>query len=155
VIAGKDGGGRQRQGGLVRCSIIYLCYYYGMAYGAGADQEIQNVLFLLIVAVFLWHEGCMLKALGAWWGTSQFSGKVDLRGMKACPSVHIRTTVGARASLCQCTSVIQSNFWSAIAFASRALESVCVYCISYYFWQFLIMAVGLIFISFGRRDQWN
>jgi hypothetical protein len=25
----------------------------------------------------------------------------------------------------------------------------------YYFWQFLIMAVGLIFISFGRRARWN
>ena len=29
------------------------------------------------------------------------------------------------------------------------------YCIFYYFWQFLIMAVGLQFICFGRRARWN
>ena len=28
-----------------------------------------------------------------------------------------------------------------------------MYCIFYYFWQFLIMAVGLIFICFGRRAR--
>jgi hypothetical protein len=32
-----------------------------MAYGAGADQETQNVLFLLVVAVFLWHDRCVRK----------------------------------------------------------------------------------------------
>jgi len=37
----------------------------------------------------------------------------------------------------------------------KVIQTLCTYCISYYFWQFLIMAVGLIFISFGRRDQWN
>jgi hypothetical protein len=37
----------------------------------------------------------------------------------------------------------------------RTLLCFCVYCISYNFWQFLIMAMGLIFISFGRRGRWN
>jgi hypothetical protein len=30
-----------------------------------------------------------------------------------------------------------------------------IYCIPYFFWQFLIMAVGLIFSSVGRRARWN
>jgi hypothetical protein len=44
-------------------------------------------------------DACAKKVLRTWRGTSQFSGKVDLRGMKACVSVHSRTAVAVAQPL--------------------------------------------------------